>query len=819
MSVLPTLMVRGKLVNSAGEPDPGLANWIPYEYILNWFSTRLDLSGTANRVLVLRSETASGKSTLLPPKILEEFIIKRGIKGGIICTQPRIYTAISNVQEMLANNKFLRPGQNIGWSTKPDKLKPAKYGLTSATIGTLAQQLKTLTDEQIADRYKFILIDETHERDLQTDMTIYMLKSLLLRMGEKKNCPFVVLMSATFSPEIFLRYFNVTLDNFIWCRGEAAGFDEEWEWNGGAVVTNYPESAAAVVKRICDSGDADEPERGDVLIFLPGAPEMIATGKHLSALNLKYATAGIKGGSGPVCEPLTQRVCPITGGDCKCMKGVPRGVSGGDNVVGDTPIGGGSTPVNITSTRVFTVLSVSSDDVKKDSIDIRNITTRLQDQTVIIEVGSSKLKFTPSRRIIMVTNVAETGVTIPSLKYVIDAGFNREVIFNPVIGVSALLTLPAPQSRINQRRGRAGRKFRGVFYPLYTREIYNKLPPLSFPKIITEDILGVILDIIFEQLRAKSSRGEPPEFVIADIDMLEPPTPDAIGRAIETLYTIGFICHNPPVWRGPTLQDAREMETDGDPSPVISGLVPSLGFTRLGAIAAVVSTPTLGPEFLRAIFSAYSWGADPADLITIAAYSSTEPDRGLAADREEPIKWSIIYETAFGDADLYMIAIDEMINGIALFRAVIKTMSGENPISALDTYCAQVGVNRSAVMTFVNAREELINHFLENEFLVFTGAGGNPIDMITRIKYCLWDGFKTRQMHLNEKTGRYTARGIEIMPPKFLRSRHKDIELNGKIKPKCLITTGFSCKYNRKLDIYQVMPSLVSAMDGFVPWK
>src|SRR5271154_3809205 len=100
---IPTLRIKGKLVSPTGDPTfkHELDEWIPYEYIINWFKTRLSLTGMKNRVLILKSETASGKSTMLPPEIFKTFVMGKDFVPGIICTQPRVLTAIENVHEML----------------------------------------------------------------------------------------------------------------------------------------------------------------------------------------------------------------------------------------------------------------------------------------------------------------------------------------------------------------------------------------------------------------------------------------------------------------------------------------------------------------------------------------------------------------------------------------------------------------------------------------------------------------------------------------------------------------------------------------------
>lgn len=822
MSVLPTLMIRGKLVSPTGDPalQPPLDSWIPYEYILEWFRARKDSVGIENRALILKSETASGKSTLLPPKIFEAFVL--GGKGaGVICTQPRIYTAKDNVLQMIANYKFLRLGDNVGWSTGEDKVRPRAMGLLSATIGTLTQQLKTLSDDEIMRKYKFILIDETHERDLQTDMTIYMLKSLLQRQRANIACPFVVLMSATFEPDSFLKYFGIEkVSNFIWCRGEAAGFDEIWDWNAGRIVNNYPQAAATVIEKIIREGTDDAPERGDIFVFLPGAAEFRETTKYLDELNKKLV--GKRGG------------CPVTGApECKCAMregsdSKDRDTSSDDSK-SDSKSGGSG--ARIEGTDVFSILPIESTAVKGNTQAMRWITTPLQDQSVVI--GGKN--YVPARRVILTTNVAETGVTVPSIKYVIDAGFNRGVEYNPALGVTALLTAPAPQSRIRQRKGRAGRKFRGVFYPLYPQYIYDKLPVNQLPQILTSDITPIILDIVFEQLRAKMAAGDRrPTFRLADIDMVDVPAQDALAAAVEKLFAIGFLRYEPADWPGPTLEDAKKVS---DPSMPPAGtvktnsidnnpVVRTIGFTRFGAIAAFIAGPSLGPEAIRAIFAAYSWGVDIAEMITICAWIELDPQKALAKTvdgKRVTIDWSAIYKEALpmGAGPLRTITLDEFIDGVILITAVKSVVRADEPLGKLQEWCDKVGVDSEFIVKFITARDELIDHFISNGFLInnrapkLAEATTDYMEVVTRIKHCIYDGWRCGMVVLGE-SGYKSSTGVSVVAPKFLADRYKNVEMRGKIKPKYIIVKNIGVKYNRDADIYEAVPGLASVMDGFV---
>ena len=263
---LPTLLIKGNLFSDDPEERKRLSDYVPIDYIVDWFKQRINKPGIENRVLTLLSETASGKSTTLAPYLYKNFVMGKNGAPGILQTQPRIITAIGVVKQILPYNPFLRLEKNIGWSTGYNKLRPREVnGILSATIGTLAQILKSNTDEEIMKRYKFILIDETHERDLQTDMTLYMLKNLLMRTKDNVNSPFVVLMSATFDPVSILNYYGVKKEtNFIWCMGQSHPINEVWDWNNGHTVSDYCKSAADVVQLILDENPDDDPSQADL---------------------------------------------------------------------------------------------------------------------------------------------------------------------------------------------------------------------------------------------------------------------------------------------------------------------------------------------------------------------------------------------------------------------------------------------------------------------------------------------------------------------------------------------------------------------------
>ena len=136
------------------------------------------------------------------------------------------------------------------------------------------------------------------------------------------------------------------------------------------------------------------------------------------------------------------------------------------------------------------------------------------------------------RRIILGTNVAETGLTIVTLGHCIDTGWkNIKELYQPY-GIEGLIQKPVDKSNVTQRKGRVGRKFPGNFYALYTEETFNCLPNIQLSNIVLEDVSNTIIDIFIQQNDC---------FEIDKIDMLDNPPVDNLKLAIEKNIVLGYI--------------------------------------------------------------------------------------------------------------------------------------------------------------------------------------------------------------------------------------------------------------------------------------
>ncbi len=134
------------------------------------------------------------------------------------------------------------------------------------------------------------------------------------------------------------------------------------------------------------------------------------------------------------------------------------------------------------------------------------------------------------RRIVLATNVAETSLTVPGIRYVIDAGTARVKRYSYRNKVEQLLVEPVSQAAANQRAGRCGRVANGICIRLYDEKDFNSRPRFTDPEILRSSLAGVILRMQSLHL------GEVERF-----PFLEAPRPKAIADGYQLLNELGAV--------------------------------------------------------------------------------------------------------------------------------------------------------------------------------------------------------------------------------------------------------------------------------------
>ena len=136
----------------------------------------------------------------------------------------------------------------------------------------------------------------------------------------------------------------------------------------------------------------------------------------------------------------------------------------------------------------------------------------------------------PQRRFVLATNVAETSLTVPRIRYVIDSGSARVKRYSPRNQLERLHIEPVSQAAAEQRKGRCGRVGPGICYRLYDEDDFAQRPRYTDPEILRSSLAGVILRMLALKL------GDP-----ADFPFVEAPSERAIGDGYRRLAEIGAV--------------------------------------------------------------------------------------------------------------------------------------------------------------------------------------------------------------------------------------------------------------------------------------
>ena len=241
----------------------------------------------------------------------------------------------------------------------------------------------------------------------------------------------------------------------------------------------------------------------------------------------------------------------------------------------------------------------------------------LQEQHKVFHPGSK-------RRIVLATNVAETSLTVPGIKYVIDTGTARISRYSHRTKVQRLPIERVSQASANQRSGRCGRVSDGIAIRLYSEEDFESRPLFTDPEILRTNLAAVIL-----QMTAMGVARGPKD--VENFPFVEPPDSRAINDGVTLLRELG------------ALSAARPQEETGDgdgragrPAPAGDGGRSAGGLTAVGQqLAQLPVDPRLG----RMIVESGKRGCVREVMILAAALTIQDPrerpDRQAAARRGE----------------------------------------------------------------------------------------------------------------------------------------------------------------------------------------
>ena len=433
-----------------------------------------------HQVVIVCGETGSGKTTQLPKICLE---LGRGVAGLIGHTQPRRIAARS-VASRIAQELKSPLGEIVGYKVRfNDKLSEHNY-VKLMTDGILLAETQ---GDKFLNAYDTIIIDEAHERSLNIDFLLGYLKQLLAKRPDLK----VIVTSATIDADRFSRHFNGA--PVIEVSGRTYPVEIRYRPLGKA---GYKAQEVAN-HQISDDDDEDVELLGQDL-----------TGVKRNArvesrwLEEDDAEEAIEEAILDAADDLLRQ------GDGDILVFLP-----GEREIRDT---------------AEHLRKYQGRSLKLKHIEILPLFARLsiEDQQKIFRTTNNS----SVRRIVLATNVAETSLTVPGIKYVIDAGLARMSRYSPRAKVEQLQIEKISQAAAKQRAGRCGRVSSGICIRLYDEQDFNARPEFTEPEILRSSLASVILRMAALRL------GD-----VNDFPFIEAPSSRLIADGYQLLQELGAV--------------------------------------------------------------------------------------------------------------------------------------------------------------------------------------------------------------------------------------------------------------------------------------
>ncbi|XP_021892463.1 DExH-box ATP-dependent RNA helicase DExH1 isoform X1 [Carica papaya] len=452
-----------------------------------------------NQVLVVSGETGCGKTTQLPQFILEEEIsCMRGAHCNIICTQPRRISAIS-VAARISCERGESLGESVGYQIRLEAKRTEQTRLLFCTTGVLLRQL--VQDPNLTG-VSHLLVDEIHERGMNEDFLLIILRDLLPRRPDLR----LILMSATINANLFSEYFgNAPTMHIPGLTFPVAEFflEDVLEKTHYNIKSEFDNFQGKSRRTRTESESEKDP--------LTAVFEELDINSHYS----HYGTS----------TKLSLEAWSASQLDLGLVESTIEYICRKE---GDGAI---------------LVFLTGWDEISKllDKIKANNFLGNLSKFLVLPLHGSMPTinqreifdRSPPNKRkIVLATNIAESSITIDDVVYVIDCGKAKETSYDALNKLACLLPSWISKASAHQRRGRAGRVQPGVCYRLYPEVIHDAMPQYQLPEILRTPLQELCLHIKSLQLGAVGS------FLAK---ALQPPDPLSVQNAIELLKTIGAL--------------------------------------------------------------------------------------------------------------------------------------------------------------------------------------------------------------------------------------------------------------------------------------
>jgi len=813
----------------------------PLEYIIDWFKKKMKKNNSpADRILILKSATGSGKSTIFPAELYHTFYEE--MRRGIACLQPKILLAVDiptnsvvpyNTKEALkaagkSNRTPLEIGENIGYQSSTFNTQSVR-GLTYMTIGTLTQQLAIMNDEDFMKKYGFIVADEAHERSIDTDMVLLSLKKFIERNYKNPLCPFVIVTSATFDTQHFCDYMLSSVkaperyQNIIHVKGTPTfPITEKYlDYDSKNFIQSTIDTVARIHEEFAEDflGPGSEKTGGDDML------EEDAEEQHVVDTFFRDILIFVSG----------------AGDITKIKAGIDK-LNSDDKFFQKYPV----IALKLTSGEVSNKTQNYTDSIDRT----------IEELNVEVKTGKSIQIKKPMRRVIIATNVAETGITFASLKHVIDTGIRKASQYSPVFGIDALVVQPISKGVHVQRKGRVGRREVGFSYPMFTEKSFNEMREDDLPSMLTDNITLHILKMLILEVDPKNSVNEetPANLFSTDLSFISRLKYEVKNKRTDLLKVLKDTSINVTRFDLLDLPSADSLHESLEKLFVLGAIDSNMVPTPLGFIMNKFRYIPI--ESIKMILSGYAWKCSISDLATMAAfmeYQSNLRPRKMKKKKERADAANTIHtgmpedavDKISGFSALYrsLLIADDFIDNIILYyefqKHIAKTFINKEKVAdkdefeSMESWCSERGVDYGTILKITESRDTIINTLATIGLDPFANANNSLskildtyqnssrvelLSCVKRIKQCLYEGYKLNMAEWNPKAKTYISLQTHQYLPFFhtLFVGRRDLAKFGDSNPRFIIYDKIIVKLNEKTGVYVPEISGISVLDGFV---
>ncbi|KAF3847623.1 hypothetical protein F7725_020651 [Dissostichus mawsoni] len=503
--------------------DPKYKEMLKFREKLPSYNKKEELVQLINssRVLVVSGETGCGKTTQVTQFILDDYI-NRGVGSmcRVVCTQPRRISAISVAERVSAERaESVGNGNSCGYQIRLQSRLPRRQGsVLYCTTGIILQWLRS---DPMLSSISHLVLDEIHERNLQSDVLLVIVKELLNLRDDLK----VILMSATLNAEKFSKFFDncpvihipgltfpveeflledivemtrppALMEERLYAGPQSrpekeekeAEYKESWPCYARTLQGRYSDHTIEALEMFDNDDKIDlelilalirhivlKEEEGAILVFLPGWSDISSLNDLLTAQQMFRSDRF-------VIIPLHSLMPTVN--QTMVFKRPPPGV----------------------------------------------------------------------RKIVIATNIAETSITIDDVVYVIDGGKIKETHFDTNNNISTMTSEWVSLANAKQRKGRAGRVCPGKCYHLYNGLRASLLDAYQLPEIMRTPLEELCLQIKVVNVQRGRGRQTDRQRQICILKLgsiaqflekaLDPPTEKAVNLAIKNLIDLNALDHS-----------------------------------------------------------------------------------------------------------------------------------------------------------------------------------------------------------------------------------------------------------------------------------